>query len=126
SLAVQQALINLLVNAIKFAPEKTVITVRLSLPDSKHWELSVADQGPGIPEEEKRNVFERFYRLGSELRRETQGAGIGLSIVKHIAEGHGGSVTIENQSGGGAKFILVLPLLPAGAHLESHVSCLAS
>ena len=126
SLAVQQALINLLDNAIKFSPEKAAITVRLAMCDTEKWELSVADQGPGVPEEEQVNIFERFHRLGSELQRETQGTGIGLSIVKHIAEGHGGRVVVENQPHGGAKFSLLLPRVPTGVQPEPSVSCPAS
>lgn len=126
SLAVQQALINLLDNAIKFSPEKALITVRLAMHDAGQWELSVADQGPGVPKEEQANVFERFYRLGSELQRETQGTGIGLSIVRHIAEGHGGRVTVENQPEGGAKFSLILPCVPPGVQPEPALSWPAS
>src|SRR5262249_9630514 len=92
--AIQQALINLLDNAIKHSPNgQTVSVVLESLPDSgdsghairitHHVTISVIDHGPGIPPEEHEKIFERFYRLGSELRRETQGVGIGLSIVKH-------------------------------------------
>lgn len=126
SLAVQQALINLLDNAIKFSPEKAMITVRLAMGDPDQWELSVADQGPGVPEEEQANIFKRFHRLGSELQRETQGTGIGLSIVKHIAEGHGGRVMVESQPAGGAKFSLFLPRIPSGVQPEPSVSCPAS
>ena len=61
------------------------------------------------PEEHQR-IFERFYRRGSELRRETQGVGIGLSIVKHIVEAHGGRVTVQSEVGKGSTFVLTLPL----------------
>jgi signal transduction histidine kinase len=72
-----------------FATNSTV-TVRAAKRSAQEWELSVRDEGPGVPLHEREKIFERFYRVGSELTRETQGAGIGLSIVKHIAEGHGG------------------------------------
>ncbi len=111
-LAVQRALINLIDNAIKFSPPETVITVRAAPCGSDEWELSVTDQGPGIPAAEHGKIFDRFYRIGSELRRETKGAGIGLSIVRHIAEGHGGTVNVESGHGTGSKFSLRLPLVP--------------
>jgi signal transduction histidine kinase len=71
--------------------------------------LWVADHGPGIPAAEQERIFERFYRLGSELRRETQGIGIGLSIVKHIMTAHGGRVLVDSQPGRGSRFTLELP-----------------
>lgn len=112
ALAVRQALINLLDNAIKFSAEKTQITVMLRPRDSREWEIAVADQGIGIPTSEQEKIFERFYRIGSELRRETQGAGIGLSIVKHIAQAHGGRIEVKSEPGKGAVFSLILPLVP--------------
>jgi signal transduction histidine kinase len=69
----------------------------------------VEDQGPGIPPEEHEKIFERFYRRGSELRRETQGIGIGLSIVKHIVEAHGGRVLVRSAVGEGSRFTIELP-----------------
>ncbi|MGV3531701.1 MAG: sensor histidine kinase [Chthoniobacteraceae bacterium] len=111
-LAIQQALINLLDNAIKFAPEETVIITHATSDGTAHWLLEVVDEGPGIPDGEQAKIFDRFYRIGSELCRETRGTGIGLTIVKHIAEGHGGSVSIANEPSGGARFTLRLPMRP--------------
>ena len=71
--------------------------------------LSVSDHGPGIPASEHEKIFERFYRLGSELRRETQGVGIGLSIVKHVVEAHGGRVRVQSEVGQGSRFTIELP-----------------
>ena len=71
--------------------------------------LYVEDHGAGIPPGEHEKIFERFYRLGSELRRETQGVGIGLSIVKHIVEAHGGRVTVRSNVGEGSRFTIELP-----------------
>lgn len=72
--------------------------------------LWIEDHGPGIPPEEQQKIFERFYRRGSELRRETPGVGIGLSIVKHIAEAHGGRVIVQSAVGQGSRFTLQLPV----------------
>ena len=71
--------------------------------------LWVSDHGPGIPVDEQEKIFERFYRRGSELRRETQGVGIGLSIVKHIVEAHGGHARVESNIGQGSRFTIELP-----------------
>jgi len=111
SSAIQQALVNLLDNAIKFSPPKTTIKVNLR-SRGKQWTLGVKDQGPGIPASEHTKIFERFYRPGDELRRETQGTGIGLSLVKAIAEAHGGKVMLESNPGTGSKFMLVIPFEP--------------
>ncbi|HXS68757.1 MAG TPA: sensor histidine kinase, partial [Candidatus Polarisedimenticolia bacterium] len=72
--------------------------------------LYVEDRGAGSPPSEHEKIFERFYRLGSELRRETQGVGIGLSIVKHIVEAHGGRVTVRSNVGQGSRFTIELPI----------------
>jgi signal transduction histidine kinase len=114
-LAVQQALINLIDNAVKHSPPGAVVGVGISAPPAEinaaaRLELWVEDQGPGIPPAEHEKIFERFYRRGSELRRETQGIGIGLTIVKHIAEAHGGRVRVQSAVGRGSRFTLELPL----------------
>jgi len=82
--------------------------------DAPCFWLFVEDHGGGIPLEEQQKIFERFYRPGSELRRQTQGVGIGLSIVKHIVEAHGGKVLVRSAPGQGSRFTIELPLLPAG------------
>ena len=116
--AIQQALINLLDNAIKHSPAGATVVIGLTPPSrpaasgnshASRFTLYVQDSGPGIPPEEHEKIFQRFYRRGPELRRETQGVGIGLSIVKHIAEAHGGRVVVESQVGKGSRFAIELP-----------------
>ena len=112
--AIQQALVNLIDNAIKHSPTGETVTVELldatlNLQPST-LNLSVTDSGPGIPASEHEKIFERFYRLGSELRRETPGVGIGLSIVKHVVEAHGGRVHVESEFGKGSRFTIELPV----------------
>ena len=109
--AIQQALVNLLDNAIKFSPPSSAVSVALSIhEDRRTCELRVSDEGPGVPRAEQARIFERFYRPGDELRRETQGTGIGLSLVKSIAEAHRGSIAVESEPGKGSTFILRIPL----------------
>lgn len=107
--AIQQALVNLLDNAIKFSPPGSTVETSLSREDGR-WSLAVRDEGPGIPKHEQGRIFERFYRPGDELRRETQGTGIGLSLVKSIAEAHGGVVEVRSEPGKGSVFILKIPV----------------
>ena len=109
--AIQQALVNMLDNAIKFSPAGSCVKISLTM-DGDFWMLAVRDEGPGIPKAEQSRIFERFYRLGDELRRETQGTGIGLSLVKAIAEAHGGSVHLQSESGKGSTFTLRIPISP--------------
>ena len=112
--AMQQALVNLIDNAVKHSPKGEAVTVGIKNENSM-VELSVADRGPGIPAAEREKIFERFYRLGSELRRETQGVGIGLSVVKHIVEAHAGRVVVESEVGQGSRFTIELPGISAKA-----------
>jgi signal transduction histidine kinase len=111
--AIQQALVNLVDNAIKHSAAGQTVSVALvrrEPPFAPSIQVSVTDQGPGIPAAEQEKIFERFYRRGSELRRETQGIGIGLSLVRHIMEAHGGRVTVQSEPGGGSRFTLEIPL----------------
>ncbi|HSY18213.1 MAG TPA: ATP-binding protein [Candidatus Acidoferrales bacterium] len=109
--AIQQALVNLIDNAVKHSPKSETVTVEIkNLDGADAIHLSVADHGPGIPAAEHEKIFERFYRLGSELRRETQGVGIGLSVVKHIVEAHHGRVVVESEIGKGSRFTIELPV----------------
>ncbi len=118
--AIQQALVNLIDNALKHSPpQSTVIVALVFIPHTSNLTLSVSDHGPGIPPEEHEKIFERFYRRGSELRRETPGVGIGLSIVKHILEAHGGRVRVESETGRGSRFVMELPCVPMTVEAQS-------
>ena len=107
--AIQQALINLVDNAVKHSPPEAIVTIGLDSSDRTH-RLWVEDHGPGIPPEDCERIFEQFYRRGSELRRESAGIGIGLTLVKHIAEAHRGRVQVRSEVGKGSRFTLVLPM----------------
>jgi signal transduction histidine kinase len=107
--AVEQSLVNLLDNAIKHSPAGSAVEIGVEREDGK-IRLWVGDSGPGIPVAEQRRIFEMFYRRGTELRRETQGVGIGLTIVRNVAEAHGGRVTVDSEVGRGSRFSLELPM----------------
>jgi two-component system sensor histidine kinase QseC len=101
--AIDIALNNLITNAANFSPEHGVITVHLSQADG-FYSLSVEDQGPGINEEDRERLFERFYSRGN-----AQGAGLGLTIVNTIATRMGGRITLANRAEGGLRATLDLP-----------------
>jgi len=105
--AVEIAVINLLDNALKYAPESQRISV-LVRPAPGGAEVRVTDQGPGIAPEDRKRIFQRFVRGKSASGKQVRGSGIGLSLVKHIADAHGGSVRIEDAAPHGAVFTLRL------------------
>jgi len=107
-LALRQALINLIDNAIKYSPEGTRVEVRLSAGAGTAV-IEVEDEGPGIPPEHAERIFERFYRIDPSRSREMGGTGLGLSLVKLAAEAHGGHVEVTTSSGRGSTFRLILP-----------------
>ena len=104
---------NLLDNAIRYTDDggRIVVTVRSGNGVAV---LTVEDSGEGIPSRDLDRVFERFYRVDSARARATGGTGLGLAIVRHVAESHGGSVTVESELGVGSKFTLRLPLTDSG------------
>ncbi len=102
------ALRNLVANASTYAPEGTTIRIGAAAGRDGRVELSVTDQGPGIPEADLARVFERFYRVDKSRARDPGGTGLGLAIVKHIVELHGGRVRAENLPEGGAVFTMEL------------------
>ena len=96
-------LLNLLENAVKYAPTGTKIEVALHRKNNKIV-LQVKDEGPGIADNEKQVIFQKFYRSGNEETRQTKGTGLGLYIVKYIVEKHGGTIIAKNNTPGGAIF----------------------
>ncbi|MDO4910587.1 MAG: HAMP domain-containing sensor histidine kinase [Corynebacterium sp.] len=102
-----RCVLNLMDNAAKWSPENGVVRIDMRQLDDSHMELTVADTGPGIPEEDREKVFERFYR--SIQSRSMPGSGLGLSIVKSVVERHDGTIQALENPGGGALMRLVLP-----------------
>jgi two-component system sensor histidine kinase SenX3 len=102
------ALRNLIDNAVAYSPEHTRIVVS-ARPAGDSVEISVSDQGIGIPESAQERIFERFFRVDAARSRATGGTGLGLAIVKHVAVAHGGEVTVWSKEGSGSTFTLRLP-----------------
>jgi two-component system sensor histidine kinase SenX3 len=114
------ALRNLLENAIAYSPDRTRVMISASR-DGRMAQISVADQGIGIPERDRERIFERFYRVDPARSRATGGTGLGLAIVKHVMAAHRGKVTVWSQEGVGSTFTLQMPIVSkprtAGGHL---------
>jgi len=120
----QRILINLLSNAFKFTPEGGSVTLRLNTNNQSVF-IEVADSCPGVPENMRLVIFERFRQIEGSAQRRFGGTGLGLAIVKEFAELHGGSIRIGEAGQGGALFVVTLPLTaPAGAEINDldHVS----
>ena len=105
----KEILYNLLSNAVKFTPDGGTVWVESHAADE--WlQVTVGDTGIGIPEEEQRNVFEKFYQVGSTTKGTREGTGLGLPIVQKLVELHGGKVWMQSQIGEGSRFMFTLPL----------------
>ena len=109
--AVERILANLVSNAAKYAPSETTITISVEGFDDIA-RLVVADHGPGIPPEERRRIFARFYRLDTPESIRTRGAGIGLAILHDFADRSSAKVTVDDAPGGGARFTVDFPTRP--------------
>ena len=104
----EQAVVNLVDNAVKYSAEGSAIEVALDeAPDE--IVISVSDQGPGVPRDHLPRLFERFYRVDKARSRDLGGTGLGLAIVKHIAQAHGGRVSVDSRVGEGSTFRIHLP-----------------
>jgi signal transduction histidine kinase len=107
--AIARSLLNLVNNAVKYSSNEKYLGVRLYRHTSG-VNLEVVDHGIGIPAKEHLKIFEKFYRVGDPLVHNTKGSGLGLSLVRHIVEAHGGEVAVESTPGKGSKFVITLPL----------------
>jgi two-component system, OmpR family, phosphate regulon sensor histidine kinase PhoR len=107
----RQVLSNLVDNAIKYGRIEGNVLVSAKALDQRRVEITVQDDGPGIPAEACARIFERFYRGDKARSREQGGTGLGLAIVKHVVQAHGGEVRVDSTPGAGARFSFTLPSL---------------
>jgi signal transduction histidine kinase len=107
--AIARALVNLVNNALKYSTDEKFLGVKL-YRENGVLKLEVADRGIGIARRDQSKIFEKFYRTGDPLVHNTKGSGLGLSLVRHITQAHGGEIVVESTPGKGSKFILSLPL----------------
>ena len=107
--AIARSLLNLVNNAVKYSAAEKYLGVHLYRRNDK-VNLEVIDHGIGIPVKEQVKIFEKFYRVGDPLVHNTKGSGLGLSLVRHIVQAHGGVLAVESAPGRGSKFIITLPV----------------
>jgi signal transduction histidine kinase len=110
--AIARALVNLVNNALKYSSDEKFLGVKL-YRENGVVKLEVADHGIGIARRDQSKIFEKFYRAGDPLVHNTKGSGLGLSLVRHITQAHGGEIAVESTPGRGSKFTLSLPLTSA-------------
>ena len=107
--AISRSLVNLVNNALKYSQDRKYIGVNL-YRDNGSVKLEVIDHGIGIPPQEQPRIFEKFYRVGDPLVHNTKGSGLGLALVQHIVQAHGGAVQVDSAPGQGSKFTIALPV----------------
>jgi two-component system sensor histidine kinase SenX3 len=117
----RSALMNLLDNAIKYSGPRQPVEVGASVVGDR-IALVVRDHGIGIPTRDLERIFERFYRVDRARSRETGGTGLGLAIVRHVAQAHGGDVTVDSREGEGSTFTIQVPISHGGARPASEAS----
>ncbi len=105
----EQAVVNLIDNAIKFSKENSQVTINVD-QNSRKTVITVVDNGVGIERKHLPRLFERFYRVDKARSRSMGGTGLGLAIVKHIAQVHGGNASVESEPNKGSKFSIYIPL----------------
>jgi len=104
----KQMLFNLLSNAVKFTPESGHVEI-VATPSEHFTDISVTDNGIGIPRAEQKAIFDEFYQAGATTRGLREGTGLGLAITRRLVEGHGGSIWVESEPGKGSCFTIRLP-----------------
>jgi signal transduction histidine kinase len=115
---INQVLMNLIGNAIKFTPVQGRVTVSASRNGGESVQVSVSDTGPGVPPEEKKKIFAKFYRIAEVNGENSKGTGLGLAIAKALVELHGGEIWVESKEGCGSTFSFTLPVSgPQGSGL---------
>jgi signal transduction histidine kinase len=115
----RRVLLNLLANAISVSPAAGVITLNSTLRNGT-WQVSVDDEGPGVPPELRERIFERFFRLGTAAEDSETGSGLGLAICRSIISLHSGRIWAESSvASGGLRVIFVLPAAPAASHAKA-------
>lgn len=102
-LLLQMLVGNLVENSLKYSPPDGTITILLQ-PEGRHIFLTVKDEGPGIPDSEKKKIFDKFYRMGQEKTRQTKGTGLGLYLCRKIADDHHATIKVSNNSPMGSIF----------------------
>ena len=115
--AMVEVLINLYSNAIKYSPENDWMGVQIT-GNEDEIRIRVRDQGIGIRKSEQHRIFEKFYRVDNRRASEVGGSGIGLSLVQHIVDMHGGTIDVDSTPGHGSTFTVRLPIQP-----DSTVDC---
>ncbi len=105
----EQAIVNLIDNAIKYSYEKSDVIIKTMVNNKKELEIKVVDKGIGIEEKHLSRLFERFYRTDKARSRKLGGTGLGLSIVKHIVNVHNGRIDVKSTLGKGSTFTLYIP-----------------
>jgi two-component system phosphate regulon sensor histidine kinase PhoR len=125
--ALEQVLVNLVDNSIKYCPPGSRVVVRVEREGERRVRIAIEDTGPGIHEHDLPRIFERFYRVDAGRSRDMGGTGLGLSIVKHLVEAMGGNVGVDSRIGFGSKFWFTMPradaelALPARAPIDINV-----
>lgn len=105
----RDVVLNLMENAIKYSPNKGTITIEAK-EDNGFIKVSIKDQGIGIPKEQQKNIFSRFFRASNAIKVQTDGSGLGLFIVKGIIEKHGGQIWFESEEGKGSTFYFTVKI----------------
>jgi signal transduction histidine kinase len=118
--AIKQALANLVDNAIKYSGERRRLGVSVRRVGTE-VRIEVADEGIGIPSSELGRIFEKFYRIGRSETQGRRGSGVGLALVKHVVEAHGGRVSVESHPGQGSRFTIRLPAIAGGTSDSSRL-----